>query len=798
MNALFAIVFGALVAAEIYGLATGHLFAQPLWFPAGLRRFEHFTGGYLALAGTILLVIPWSFVGLMGVLLLALTAISVGALPLLAVVYFLVSCWALGRLIGGTAMRPLISMLLGLAAYMFLMTLLARVPVHHAWVWIIVLSIPIAAQAKHLPVRTRIQLPELRTWSERAAFALLAYFVVAHWFVALKPEISYDGLAMHLAVPMNIALHHALTYEPGRFLWSVMPMGADWAWSIVYLLGGEYADRILTFAMLLVALALLYEMARRWLSPAAAMLITALFACTPLVQFVTGSMFVENFVAALVLGFVAVVWDSRDTGGKRLPYAAAILAGAALNVKLGTLAFLIPVAPFLIARTNLKRAAAACALFIATAAPTYAIAWFKTGNPIFPFNNRKIHSPLLDPTVDVNDGRYRIPIGPGTLYHLTFRSSDVYEGQDGSLGFQYFVIVPLGLIGLFVLRNRPAAMAAVMAAAGSLLILLSQPNIRYLYAGMPLALIAFAGLLAWIRKRQVLLFRALVIYLLACTGLNAWFLSSANYYHKEFSLRVPFSRAERDRYRAEAVPVRTVFDYFNQHHRGSAVLLAGPESILAGLDGDVYINNWHQYPTVQQLKRAYTLPDMLRLLRSWNIAYFIVPKASADVQIRPIALKSVIERCAKPEFIVQGWYLARFEPDCNVAVSLVAAPGYYDDFDPVITYRGDWDHDDSFSQPSNHTVSYTDTPGSEISLTFEGKGVTYGFTKAPNRGIAAITVDGLPQRTVDLYSPNIEWQSQKYFCCFPAGHHILAIRVTGESNPASTGKFVDVDFFNVQ
>jgi hypothetical protein len=774
-------LFAALVAIEIYGFATCKLFAQQIWFPAGVRRFTHYIGEYIAISAPLLVLVPWSLAGVMAVLVVVLTAIAVGPVPLLTVLFFLLSCWCVGQ---ASACGGLQSALLGLSVYVFLMTLLARVPMHYPLVWAVILAIPIAIKRpRNLPRLPRL---ELRSWSERGAFALLVFFIVAHWLVALKPETSHDGLAMHLAVPTNIAAYHKLTYEPARILWSVMPMGADWAWSIVYLLGGEYACRILTFAMLLIILALLYRAARRWLSHAAAMLVTASFAGTALVQLVTGEMFVENFLAALVLG----IYSASS------PYAAAILAGAAMTTKLGALAFIIPAAPFFLRRS--QKPALAAALFLATAAPTYAIAYFKTGNPVFPFNNRKIHSPLLDPTVDVNDARFRHALTPATLYNLTFHTSDAYEGQDGSFGFQYLVVVPLALAGLFVVRDRCAYMAAAMAFVGSVAILLMQPNVRYLYTAMPLALIAFAAALGWMLKNHRLLFRAVVFYLLACAVLNAWFLPAGGYFHKDFSIRMPLSRAEHERYRNEAAPVRSVIDYFNQHHAGSTVLLPGPESTIAGIRGDVYINGWHQYPTVAALRRAYTIPDMLKLLRGWNVQYFIVPKSSADVQIRPLALKSVLERCTAPEFVAGGWYLARLEPGCNVSVVLVAPHGYIDDFDPVIQYRGDWDHDDTFEQPDNHTVSYTDVPGAEISLTFEGKGVTYVFTKAPNRGIAEITVDGLPQGTVDLYSPRIEWGSQKYFCCFPVGRHILVIRVTGRSDPASTGKFVDLDSFNVQ
>src|SRR5712672_3622226 len=103
------------------------------------------------------------------------------------------------------------------------------------------------------------------------------------------PETSSDGLAMHLAIPMNISANHRMTFEPSRYLWSVMPMGADWLYTIVFLLGGEYAARILNFAMFLVIVALLYRATRRWVPPAACFLLATSFAVTPVVQFVTGS-----------------------------------------------------------------------------------------------------------------------------------------------------------------------------------------------------------------------------------------------------------------------------------------------------------------------------------------------------------------------------------------------------------------------------------------------------------------------------------------------------------------------------
>jgi hypothetical protein len=84
-----------------------------------------------------------------------------------------------------------------------------------------------------------------------------------------------------------------------------MPMGGDWAFAGVYMLGGEYAARLLNLFFFLMIAGLVFEASRRWLTMAEALLLTALFATTPLIQVVTGSLLVENvwavFVTAAVL-----------------------------------------------------------------------------------------------------------------------------------------------------------------------------------------------------------------------------------------------------------------------------------------------------------------------------------------------------------------------------------------------------------------------------------------------------------------------------------------------------------------
>jgi hypothetical protein len=235
-------------------------------------------------------------------------------------------------------------------------------------------------------------------------------------------------------------------------------------------------------------------------------------------------------------------------------------------------------------------------------------------------------------------------------------------------------------------------------------------------------------------------------------------------------------------------------------HAKSAVMLS-TESAIAGLHGDVYENHWHQINAYWRIRDMKTVEDMVRLMQSWNVEYFISPKPGAGDEIKPVVFKEMLERCTQPVFEHGSEYLARLEPNCRPGAERAAVsvrPGFYDDSDPALIYRGDWTHDRHFADPDLHTVSYANAPGAEVEIAFEGKALTYVYTQAANRGIASVTVDGADQGVVDLYSAETHWQSHKRFCCFAPGRHVAVVRVTGRADPRSADKFVDLDSFTVE
>jgi hypothetical protein len=823
---LTAAILAAVTVSEIHGFATGNLFQQSIWLPWGQRRLGHFTALFAAWSLPLLLMFPWAYAAVLATLAAGATVLATGPLAVAAVVFFLASACALGLMLLGkaeprTPEAHVCATLLGIAIYAFGMTLTARIPVNYGAAWATVIAIPVLLDARGVIRRfrglgARLRSISLPNWPERGAFALLAFVLCIHWFAAVEPETSADGLAMHLAVPANIAAHHAMTYRPDLFLWSVMPMGADFSYAIVYLLGGEPAVSLFNFALLLFIAALIYSVNRRWLPRAPALVVTALFACTPLVHLVTGSLFIENFVAAMILGMLVALWRFRESGHRNLLFAAAALAGVAASAKLGACVFALLAIPFAIAEARRQwkhlgarpalTAALAMGLLVAVAAPPYLIAYAKTGNPVFPFLNAKLPSPMLERGLDFRDFRFHKPLAWNTPFNLTFHTGDYFEAQNGAFGFQYLLLIPLALVALLAAPHYAARTAAAVALGAGAIIMATQPNARYAYAALPLFAISFGALLARFAAQQRWMTRALLAAAVIFIGLNVYFEAASGWYHRHFYSLSLFRPNGRDLYLREIAPMRDVTLRFRGAHPQAPVLLLS-ENDLADAGDRVYEYEWHQYSIWKRIATAESVHALRHVFTSLGIRYFIGHRPGPDEDaISPLPLGQFLANCTTPEFENGRFYVARITAECeslddaalesrleNAPPALVSA-GVYDDFDPALRFRGAWTRSRGFNGPYRHSISYTNIPSAEATFAFEGQSLTYVYTKAPNRGVARMEIDGVAH-AIDLYSPDVQWQARKEFCCLTPGRHLVVLRATGEKQPQSQGAFIDLDAF---
>jgi hypothetical protein len=74
-----------------------------------------------------------------------------------------------------------------------------------------------------------------------------------HLYFAALPERYHDALAMHLVIARALELYDQWHFHAGDYAWAVQPMGANWLFGWAYVLGGEYAAKLLNAVFLLLA-----------------------------------------------------------------------------------------------------------------------------------------------------------------------------------------------------------------------------------------------------------------------------------------------------------------------------------------------------------------------------------------------------------------------------------------------------------------------------------------------------------------------------------------------------------------
>ena len=792
-----------LLVCSVYGLVHERLFHQSLWTPEGVARLLGYTAVFWAAAGLILWLRPRWLSAAAAAWVLLYSVWWCGrffeAIAPVAAIYFLGSSFLLGKFAARKA-AGVTALLLGLAIWIFAISIAVHFPVNTRAVYAGAFAIPYLLEWRRLREYWRNRRFPLLCESRReaAALAVFLFVLLAHWLVALKPEVGSDGLLMHLAIPMTVAHDRQWAFDFEHYTAALMATGGDWAFTAAYLLGGEAAARLLNFALLVAIAAAIRETARRWLSPAMAWLAAALFLSTPLAQLTTGSLFVENVWAALALGGALALWRYVETDDGHELALSAVLFGAALSVKVLAGAFVLPAAAIAIytaARRNrsgpgrgLGRAGLWLAIF---AAPPYAWAFWETGNPVFPSLNHLFRSPYYSTARMVADPRYNVALSWKTFYEMTFRSARYLEGQSGALGFQYFLLLIPAALWIAFGRNRtqrsdPGVLLGLGACA-SLLLLGMAPNLRYLYPALPMFSIAIAFLASGVRGAPS--------GFLILTMLNLWFLPASGWYHADFAL---FRRAQVETYLETSAPQRKLIQYLNRTAPGEPVAFFEAEP--GGLNARAYTDTWYSYEYNRRMRTARSAAGLAAFYRELGVRHVIAPVPADQMRPSTSILGDFLMQWTGAPLIRSG----RFgvlevldSPTAKPQDQAPVAPGIYDDLDPHIEFQGLWQHDLQFPQTAAHSVTYSNAPGDTFGLSFNGTAIAYVYTKASNRGMARIAIDGREPASINLYSRETQWQAQTVFGGLGAGPHRIEVRVLEEKDARSSDRYVDLDRFIV-
>lgn len=144
--------------------------------------------------------------------------------------------------------------------------------------------------------------------------------------------------------------------------------------------------------------------------------------------------------------------------------------------------------------------------------------------------------------------------------------------------------------------------------------------------------------------------------------------------------------------------------------------------------------------------------------------------------------------------LIGGGYI---DADAFIVDVPIVGTGLYYNTDSQFNYIGTWSHSSPWNSAHNQTLSWSNDTESGVSFTFSGDVVTLYFTKTNNRGIAAITIDGVHKGYFDLFSSSTTWKDSIIFTGLSAGTHTINIAITGTKNASSSGLYVDVDALRV-
>jgi GH25 family lysozyme M1 (1,4-beta-N-acetylmuramidase) len=101
------------------------------------------------------------------------------------------------------------------------------------------------------------------------------------------------------------------------------------------------------------------------------------------------------------------------------------------------------------------------------------------------------------------------------------------------------------------------------------------------------------------------------------------------------------------------------------------------------------------------------------------------------------------------------------------------------------------------TRASGGSFALSERAGAAAELRFDGVGIDWVTVTGPNRGRARISIDGVPVRVVDLYSATRTFGVVHRLDGLADGAHTLRIEVLGLSSPASRGRWIAVDRFDV-
>ena len=670
-----ALVVGALLALGAAATAFG--LWQQSWPEALALKGPGLSAGYLYFLAVCGLIV--GFVGKLArvryetatVVLGILIVLLAGAVwPLLAVALYLLASLSLGHLVlkrlAGPEAEPnaACKILVGACLYATLVGISVHFPVNDSWAYLLMLSIPMVLARGHLVSAVRAAVASLAERADNRSptveQSLLGALVLLYLAMALLPELSHDPLAMHLFVPAQVAANRSWNFDPELYVWTFMPMLADWSYTIGYVLAGEAAARLVNLGFLLLSVFFVREFVL-WLNGdrRGADWASLLLLSTPLTVLVGCSLYVEAFWSACLLAgalwlFKAVFDSERHPSGM-------LVSGMAFGFGAAGKAVALPYLPLLAApvlfRVGLLRSKrfrrsllwGAIAFLILGGWP-YVLAYVETGNPVFPFFNSIFRSPFYR-LADFDNSSFQAALAWDLPYRMVFSPIEFGGVRIGASGFQWLTLAAAAIAAIAMMRDLRVFLLFGIALLSIVVIFQFQTFLRYVFPAFAMmSVVLGVAVSTCVRKRGWVGGGMLAIAGLTVL-LNLLFLGAATSKYRDIPVLDLFRPGGAEALVQARAPLRNVVELVNVvNDLGfSVVFMSSP--LAAGLESEALFANRYNEKLRRKLYKADDVSAFLEVLKERRAKYVIFDRRKEE-NIGPMF--SYIEQIGAPlaEF---GW-----------------------------------------------------------------------------------------------------------------------------------------------
>lgn len=398
----------------------------------------------------------------------------------------------------------------------------------------------------------------------------------------LYPPTAFDATLYHLAVAKVYAENHAISLTP--FLrFPVFPQHNQMLFTLALILYDDILAQLIEFLLMIILAAALVAFGRRYFSTRAGLWGAALFLSNPLVIWLGSVAYVDMCLMLYVTMSVYGFYNWLQSREQKWLFLAGSFCGVAIVTKYPALLFLLLLGIAILYMSLKDRRLAPTIIFsvtsLAAATPWFLRNTYYTGNPIFPFFNRRIGQwfgyRLWRPEYLVGlyetsfEGFNKVGVGTSfksliTLpWNLAFNQS-VFLGWSASLSSIYFFLIPVLLFG--GIKSKLIRGLIVLALAHTLFWYYTIQDIRYLLPALPILGLAEAAsvdlLLSWVHLfNKGLRFKVITAMAAVLLLLPGWQYARDNL--KRFG-KIPVNQQERDSYLTRHLPSYPAYKFLNQ------------------------------------------------------------------------------------------------------------------------------------------------------------------------------------------------------------------------------------------